>query len=392
MISRLAGISVGWLGISMVADGLPALVLPYRAAVDGLDATALGLVTLVAIAAGALVQPLAGSWSDRLGRGPVVAAGAALAAVGLMIVLRPGGLWAGALLSLVGVGVAQAGYQALLPDRVATARRGLASGAKGLFDVGGAFLAFLILGWLLASGHTGLAGPILAAGVAVSLGIGLALLGRDRSPREREPVGDVDRRLPPGFVAAVAARFLFLLAVFGVGRFLFLFLAERGGGGPAEVAAETGGILALLTLITVAAALPAGWLADRVGRSPLMAGGGLAGGAGMLALAGADGSAAVLAAGGLMAIGSAAFGAGNWATLADASAGPRSGRLLGIANFGTAGAAAAAGLFGPVVDNAGFGVAFGVAAGLAVIGGVIGWRTTPGSEPVPEPVMQGADG
>lgn len=391
MIRRLAGVSVGWLGISMVADGLPALVIPYRAVADGLDATALGLLTLVAIAAGALVQPFAGRWSDRVGRVPAVLAGVALAAVGLMVVLEPWGLLPGSLLAFVGVGVAQASYQALLPDRVAAARRGLASGAKGLFDVGGAFVAFLVLGWLLAEGRPGLVGPLLAGGLVLSLGMGVGLVRRaPAAPPLPAPSGG-DTALPPGFVTAVAARFCFLLAVFGVGRFLFLFLAERGGGGPAEVAAQAGGILALLTVLTAAAALPAGWLADRLGRSPLMLAGGVTGGAGMVALAGVDGMASVLVAGGLMAIGSAAFGAGNWAVLADASAGGRSGRLLGIANFGTAGAAAAAGLFGPVVDNAGFGAAFGVAAVLAFAGGLIGWRVAARPR-VPEPVMQVADG
>lgn len=393
MIRRLAGVTIGWLGISMVADGLPALLLPYRAMADGLDATSLGLVTLVAIAAGALVQPVAGHWGDRVGRGPVVMVGVAITSVGLMVVLQVGGLLPGAVLSIVGVGVAQSGYQALLPDRVAAPRRGLASGAKGLFDVGGAFVAFLLLGWLLADGQPWLAVGLLIGGMVLSLGIGIALV-RDRGSRPSSSAADgEDRALPPGFVPAVAARFLFLLAVFGVGRFLFLYVAEAGGGAtPAEVAAEAGTVLAILTLVTAAAALPAGWLADRVGRTALMAVGGLIGAVGMAALAGADGMASILAAGGLMAIGSAAFGAGNWAILADASAEGRSGRLMGIANVGTAGAAAAAGLFGPVVDNAGFAVAFGVAAGLAVLGGLIGWRTAPGTARAPEPVMQVADG
>ena len=54
--------------------------------------------------------------------------------------------------------------------------------------------------------------------------------------------------------------------------------------------------------------------------------------------------------GGLMALGSAAFAAANWALTADVVPPAEAARFFGLANFGTAGAAAAAGLFGPVVD------------------------------------------
>lgn len=56
--------------------------------------------------------------------------------------------------------------------------------------------------------------------------------------------------------------------------------------------------------------------------------------------------------GGLMSIGSAAFVTANWAMTTDVVPAARAGRLLGLANVGTAGAAAVAGLFGPVADVA----------------------------------------
>jgi hypothetical protein len=51
-----------------------------------------------------------------------------------------------------------------------------------------------------------------------------------------------------------------------------------------------------------------------------------------------------------MALGSAAFSAANWALTADLAPPAEAARFLGLANLGTAGAAAAAGLFGPLVD------------------------------------------
>jgi MFS family permease len=52
----------------------------------------------------------------------------------------------------------------------------------------------------------------------------------------------------------------------------------------------------------------------------------------------------------LMSLGSAAFAGGSWALLADLVPKDRSARFFGLANFSTAGSAAAAGLFGPVID------------------------------------------
>jgi len=383
MIRSLAGVSVGWLGISMVADGVPALVVPHRLAASGGDATALGLLTLVAIGLAAVVQPFAGLWSDRIGRTPVIVAGVSLALAGMALLLMPGRLVPGTILALVGVGVAQAAYQPLLADRVASARRGRGAGAKGLFDVGGAFLAFALLGALLADGNVVLGVVVLAVGLVGSLAAALALIGRsppgaagasEALPASTE--GDTD-----GLARLIVARFLFLLGIYAVGRFLLMFTADRLGADADAAAGDAGAALALLALVTALAALPAGWLTDRVGRGPLMLGGGVVGAAGIAGLVAAGSLPAIVGFGTLMAIGTAAFGAANWAALADAGAGPRSGRLLGIANFGTAGAAAAAGLFGPLIDaadalapGAGYGVAFAVAAGVAVVGGVVGWR------------------
>jgi MFS family permease len=49
-------------------------------------------------------------------------------------------------------------------------------------------------------------------------------------------------------------------------------------------------------------------------------------------------------------VGSAAFSTANWALTADVVPTLESARFFGLANVGTAGAAAAAGLFGPLVD------------------------------------------
>lgn len=380
----IAGVSLGWLGISMVADGVPALLVPHQVATTGGDATSLGLVTLIAIALAALAQPFAGGVSDRVGRMPVMAAGVGLAVVGLVVLLLPGGLLTGTIMALVGVSTVQAGYQALLPDRIEPSSRGRASGAKGLFDVGGAFLAFALLGAVLAAGEAPTAAMILGAGLAGSVIVALLVLRTmSRAPTPGIVVDQTSRRPQQRteLMQLMLARFLFLLGIYAVGRFLLLFTADRLGLDADAAAADAGAILALLTLITALAAVPAGWLADRIGRRQLMLAGGFVGGAGIALLPLADSQVAILTFGSLMAIGTAGFGAASWAALADVTAGESSGRLLGVANFGTAGAAAFAGLFGPFIDaiddlspNAGFTVAFLLAGALAAAGAVVGWR------------------
>lgn len=381
MIRTLLGVSVGWLGISMVADGLPALLLPYQLARGGsADATTLGLITLVAIAVAAAIQPLAGQWSDRVGRLPIAALGTFAAIFGLGLMLQPGGALPGTVLALTGVSVTQAGQQPLLPDLVPRVWHGRGGGLKSAFDVAGAFIGFLVLATVLGDGGAGAA--VGALGMALVLGFGLTavLVGRAgwRAGGPRRSVFDayrLDLRQHRELAVVIAARFLFLLGIYAVGRFLLFFVAERLALSPEAAGEQAGAALALLAAITVATSIPSGWLADRLGRRPLMvAGGALAAlGIGLLPLA--SSIELIVAFGALMAIGSAAFGSASWARLADLTPSADSGRLLGIAHLGTAGAAAAAGLFGLVIDAAGYEVAFPFAALFTVAGGFMAWRT-----------------
>jgi hypothetical protein len=63
-IRLLFGISVFWLALSVLFDGVNTLVLPLQLgalASQNNQATLLGLLTFVGLLAGALVQPIAGT-------------------------------------------------------------------------------------------------------------------------------------------------------------------------------------------------------------------------------------------------------------------------------------------------------------------------------------------
>jgi MFS family permease len=302
--------------------------------------------------------------------------------------LVPGlfGLIAGYLLIQIFSNVSQAALQGFLPDLAGTNWRGAASGIKGFMDLSGAFVGFIVIGQLLGDGQNNLA--LLAIGLTIFITYLLTIL-LIREPLHNGPVIldsvslvatfqlDLHQNRPVAWL--VISRFLFLLGTYGVGRFFLFYIAFRLGLAPDAAAEKAGTLLAGLTLITVLAAPPAGWAADRFGRTPIMLGGAAASAIGVLLLSLANSSGTILLFGGLMAVGSAAFAGANWAKTADLVPPGEAGRFFGLANFGTAGAAAAAGLFGPLVDlansrSAGFGytvlfliagVAF-LASGMAV--------------------------
>lgn len=366
----LLGISVFWLALSALFDGVNTLVLPLQLgelAGQNNQATFLGLLTFVGLLVGALIQPIAGTFSDRLqpvlGRKGFIGIGLVLSVISLFIFASLQslvGAMIGYLAIQVSASIAQAGQQGLLPDLVSEDRRGLASGLKGFMDLTGAMLGFVILGQLLGSGRLWPAIGAIAAVLVIAYLLAVLLTPEDQ-PRNaaaattRRPsfgsIFRVDLTEQTAFVRLIAARFLFLLGIYGTGRFLLFFVADRLGLSEGQAAEQAGTLLAGLALVTVLASPLTGWLADRLGRVPLMIAGALFSAASALMLAWANSAGEILLFGGLMSLGSAAFAGGSWALLADLVPRNESARFFGLANFSTAGAAAVAGLFGPVIDG-----------------------------------------
>ena len=365
----LFGISVFWLALSVLFDGINTLVLPLQLGVlasQNNQATLLGLLTFVGLLAGALIQPVAGTFSDTLqpvlGRKGFIGIGLLLSLVSLFLfatVQTLAGIMVGYLGIQISASIAQAGQQGLIPDLVDEHRRGMASGLKGFMDLTGAMLGFVILGQLLGSGEALTAIGAIAAILVIAYILAVLLTPEDKP--NRQVAIKTDRVSLPGifrfdlteqkaFVRLILARFLFLLGVYGTGRFLLFFVAERLGLSEDQAAEQAGNLLAGLALITVLASPLTGWLADRIGRVPLMIAGALCSAVSALTLVWANSASQILLFGGLMSLGSAAFAGGSWALLADVVPKQQSARFFGLANFSTAGAAAAAGLFGPVID------------------------------------------
>jgi MFS family permease len=390
-LRALIGVNLLWLPLSLLFDGLNSLVLPARlleVVGDERQATVLGLLTFVGLFAAMLLQPLAGALSDRLrprfGRLPFIGLGVALTLVGLVLFGLAAGPLAIAFAYLavqLAASAAQAGQQGLIPDLVPRPRRGAASGVKGFMDLAGATVGFLILGQLLGRGT--LTPALMAMAGALVAGYVLTLFLVDDARAAPAPSAPHSGpaaafRLDPSqhrpFAYLVAARFFFLLGTYAIGRFLLLFVAERLGLAADEAAVQAGGLLAALGLVSLLFSPLAGWAADRVGRGLLMLLGAALSAAGALLLILSATAGQILIFGALLGIGSAAFASANWAMTADLVPRGKAARFFGLANFGTAGAVAAAGLFGPLVDwaertatGAGYNALFVAAAGAFVV-------------------------
>jgi MFS family permease len=385
-VRLLIGISVFWLPLSMLSDGLTALVLPSHL-IEMTDkasrATVLGVITFIGIIVGMLIQPVAGVYSDRLrpswGRRGVIGLGVVLILLSLLVFGLSQVIVAvlvGYLLIQVAMNIAQAAQQGFIPDLIPAQLRGAASGLKGLLDIGGALVGFTLLGHLLVTGQGGPPLFAIALALVIAFLLTVVLVPEPTQPAQvRGPrtallnAFRLDFREHRSFAWLVVSRFLFLLGAYAVGRFLLYFVAERLALDPAQAGEAAGNVLAGLTLITAVASLPSGWAADRIGRVPLMLLGAVLSAIGALLLITAHSTAQILGAGSLMAIGSAAFAGANWALTADLAPLGEAGRFMAIANYGTAGASAAAGLFGPLVDwanagtpGSGYVVLFGAAA------------------------------
>jgi MFS family permease len=218
-------------------------------------------------------------------------------------------------------------------------------------------MGFVLLGYALGTGQPGLALFVVGAVVMAAFVLTQVLV---REPRQPGPIPTrpvalvrafrLDLRQHRAFVWVVLSRFCFLLGTYAVGRFLLLFVANRLGLEADLAARQAGVLLAALTLLTAAAGLPAGWLVDRLGHRPLMLFGAGCSALGALLLTSASSPPQILLYGGMMALGSAAFASANWALATSLAPPHEAARFIGLLNVGTAGGAAVAGLFGPVVD------------------------------------------
>lgn len=410
----LAGISVFWLALALLVDGLNSLVLPaqlFHLRGESASATTLGLLTFAGILAALIIQPFAGELSDRLratwGRTGVIAASLFAILAGLFalgISQTPLALFIAYLAIQIAAAFGRAAQGAFVGDLLPYDQTNAASGWRHTMQVIGSSIGFLLLGNLLAAAAVGPALMLIGASLTVAFLATVALIGERPRPhgyRHSSPTWDdlyrFDFRSHRRYVWLIASRSLFLLAAFAVARFMIFFLATRFGLDMVEAAGQAGLLLGGLALATALTAPLAAQFAEKWGHGFTMAGGAAVAVGGLLALALASASAHVLLGALLIGFGGGAFLSANTALADELVPAVHASKFHGLAHLSALAAAAFAGLFGPLADwlgnvSAGNGyTALFAAAFVAIALATLAAR--PGLAPAPrlgEPVVERA--
>jgi len=241
----------------------------------GAPALAVGIVEGVADGSAAVVKLWSGWYSDRITwRKSLAVGGYGTTVVGLALLIAvtswPQVIIARAL-AWMGRGLRQPIRSAMLAGSVGKGDLGKAFGFHEALDTAGALLGPAIALILLAGGHgfRTVFAVALIPGVAAVIFFGI--LTRDPRHGRGEPVS-LRVSLPGPFWRLIAA-----VAVFGAGNFATAFFTLRAAqmlqpelSPPVALSAAVGFYLAH-NAVGSAVSFPAGWLADRIGKVPVLA-------------------------------------------------------------------------------------------------------------------------
>jgi MFS family permease len=375
-LSDLLVINAYWFGLSMMWNSLHIIILPavlLNYVPETHKNTYLGLMTFIGLIIAMIIQPIAGSFSDRFTsrwgkRRPLITLGTALDFIFLAVLG-----WAGGLLWLaigyIGLqftsNIAHGPAQGLIPDRVPPEQHGAASGFKNLFDMGGLIVASLLMGNLMAPGAPNAFVPLLVVAAVLLVSALITLLGtREESTEDskfegetsasQNPTGTLSKRhiqLPSRgspYIWLIASRFLFLLGIYDIQVFAQYYIMDViPTDNPIKL---TGDLLASITLALIASALAGGWIGDRIGlRWVQYLASGIAS-IGCLLLMLARDANSLMFYGGFTGIGIGLFITSNWALLSKMAPMAQAGVYLGLTNLATAGSGAVGRLMGPIID------------------------------------------
>ena len=362
---RLAAVTLFSLALGVVSNTLEPAVLGHKVLqlVPEQKNTALGFTTFAGLIVAVLWQPIVGAWSDRTHspwgrRAPYFIAGTLLVAACLYaIALAPtfAVVVAGVLLIQLASNTVQGPWQALIPDQVPAGQRGAASGLKAAFDILAFVLGRQVSGRLVAAGSVVGAVSVAAGLFAVVLLLTL-VAARERPmvlPAAPQPVPRVlghsfvvDWKAHPAFAWWFANRFLFWAGFIALNTFLLFYMIDVVHMAEAEAQRFVGNMSTVIGLVLLVVTLPSGWLADRVGRKPLVASAGLIAAAGTAMVLFVRTPGLITAAGALIGLGVGVFLSANWALVTDLVPQAEAARYLGIANIATAGGSGVARLLG----------------------------------------------
>jgi len=354
--------------------------------------TALGLLTILTLLVALVWQPVVGWLSDRTRgpwgrRAPYLAAGAIGLTITLSMVVLADSLWLlvlSAMLLSASTNTTQGAWQALIPDRVPEAQHGTAAGIKALLEMIGVVGAVVVAGVTLSRGNLwgGPAAALLLFYVILlvtlvtlwgSKGTGNLQARRAGVDQSGQRNGDVTgatvrlfdppvlrvrrffrsfmRRIPPAFPWWMLNRFFFWSAAIAVRTFMLNYMEDVLAIPPAEAQALSSRIFLVLGLGVFLLALPAGAVADRIGRRPLLVGAGLSAAAGTMFFVFSRDIVLLFVAGGLIAVGAGIFASASWALATDLAPSSEGAQYLALANAATVLGSIGGRMGGPLIDG-----------------------------------------
>lgn len=354
----------------------------------GLRNTALGFITIMALLVALVAQPLIGQWSDRTRsrwgkRAPYLATGVVGVGFALALVIVADNLWLliiAAMLVSTFSNTTQAAWQALIPDQVPEFQRGKAAGIKVVLELMGAVAGIAAVGFLLSRGN--IWGTPLIAITLFFVILLITLFTLRRSPAAIETAAQAGhspfsgvltaiKQAPPAFLWWMLNRFLFWSAAISIRTFLLNYLEDVLGLSPAYAQTLSSRLLVVLGLGVFVLALPAGAVADRIGRRPLLVAAGLLAATGAIIFIIWRDLNLLIIGGGLIAVAAGIFASASWALATDLVPDTEGALYLGLANGATVVGSIGGRLGGPLIDGLnrlmgtvtlGYLVVFGIAA------------------------------
>lgn len=212
----------------------------------------------------------------------------------------------------------------------------------------------LLMGRLVKVLAAVLAGSALDISLAIMGGVGLLLMCLTVAAGVwlsiQISLGSSARRYP-SFTWWVVNRLAFLVGSTNVASFTIFYLQGKLGLAREAAAAPASQLLMFVGLFILLLGFPAGWMADRLGRKPLVAASGVIAALGTLVLVLAPSMAAISLGAIMVGAGIGLFYTASWALGTDLVPRAESGRFLGISNLAGAGAGAVgAYIGGPIAD------------------------------------------
>lgn len=388
----LAGIgaNVFFLGLTSlltdVSSEMVGAILPlYLVVVFGLSPMQFGVVDGLSQGLAALAPVAGGRLSDRWRRRRAVAgAGYAMSTASRLLLSLSGSCWGLAAVSIaldrVGKGIRTAPRDALISLAAAPARLGVAFGIHRAMDTAGALIGPLLSFAILARVPQAF-DLVLATSFFVALAGLAALLCFVREPAVRtaasgtvhdEPATHVTATRSGAYACALpvvaAALGLFALS----DSFFFLVIRDRRDASAASIAL----CYAAAAAVALVLAIPAGWVADRIGRVRVLLGGHFLLALGIAAMTWASASASALAIAIVSLGGFYACSDGVLMALASqrAAVDRRAGTLGSVVAAGCVARVAGSVLFGLIWQGRGVVVALAVfGSGLVVTTAACGW-------------------